>query len=337
MKHASIATGLFVSTVLAASRTSAPDGCLTVSKSGGDHSTIQAAVNALSTGDSGVQCIFIEPGTYNEQVLVSSRSASQFNIYGSTSDDTSVSGNTVTIVYGLSQADGLNNDETATLRVKASNFRLYNVNVENSYGEGSQAVAVSAQAASGYYGSAFYGFQDTLLANEGHQIYLDSKILGATDFIFGQRAAAWFEGCDIQCVNKSLGYVTAHGRSEDNDSQYVFESCTVRAAEGQSTPAGAYYLGRPWRDLARVIFQNSDLSSVINEAGWRAWNDEQDTSGVFYGEYGNTGAGASGNRVSWATQLSSPVAIGDVLGSYEGAGYFDASYYAGNGADVGSS
>jgi hypothetical protein len=102
----------------------------------------------------------------------------------------------------------LNNDQTGTLRVKAAGFRLYNVNVNNSYGKGSQAIALSAQADSGYYGCAFMGYQDTLLSNEGYQLYVKCMISGATDFIFGQRASAWFEKCDIRVVTSTLSYIT---------------------------------------------------------------------------------------------------------------------------------
>jgi pectinesterase len=140
-------------------------------------------------------------------VTVSARTA-QLSIYGYTQDTSSYTSNVVTITYGLSQAHGLSNDETGTLRVKAKNFRLYNLNVNNSYGRGSQAIAVSAQADSGYYGCAFTGFQDTLLANEGYQVYVNCMIQGATDFIFGQRAAAWFENCDIRVLTSSTGYIT---------------------------------------------------------------------------------------------------------------------------------
>jgi pectinesterase len=198
---------LFASVALGASRTKAPSGCLTVSPNG-TYRTVQSAVNALPTNSASDQCIFIDRGTYNEQVLVSARSAPRFIIYGYTTDDRSPAANGATIVFGLSQKDGLNNDGTATLRVKANGFRLYNVNVRNSYGEGSQAVAVSAYADSGYYGCSFVGFQDTLLSNEGRQIYVDTQITGATDFIFGQRAATWFERADIRVLAKSLGYVT---------------------------------------------------------------------------------------------------------------------------------
>lgn len=206
MKSVYAGLGL-IPAALAASRTSAPSGCITVASSGGNYSTIQSAVNSLSTTASGTQCIFIKPGTYKEQVLVSARNA-QLSIYGSTTDDTSYAANTVTIVQSKSQADGLSNDGTATLRVKADGFRLYNVDVENSYGQGSQAVALSAYADSGYYGSSFIGFQDTVLSNQGNHVFLDSTIVGATDFIFGQHARAWFEGVDIRVVEKSLGYIT---------------------------------------------------------------------------------------------------------------------------------
>lgn len=142
------ATLNFVTAVLAASRTTAPSGCITVKK-GGQFGTIQSAVNSLSTTASGSQCIFIDQGTYNEQVLVSARNA-QLTIYGYTTDTSGYAGNKVTITAKKSQADGLNNDGTATLRVKAANFKLYNVNVANTYGQGSQAVALSAYADSGY-------------------------------------------------------------------------------------------------------------------------------------------------------------------------------------------
>ncbi|ROV87574.1 hypothetical protein VMCG_10596 [Cytospora schulzeri] len=326
MKHF-LALLTTVTAVLATSRTSAPSGCITVG-SDGSYSTIQSAVNSLSTSSTTAQCIFIEPGTYSEQVLVSSRKA-QLTIYGYTSDTSSYSANQVTITGSLSQADGLSNDETATLRVKAANFKLYNVNVANTYGKGSQAVALSAYADSGYYACAFTGYQDTLLAQTGYQLYAGCMIEGVTDFIFGQNAPAWFEDCDIRVLSASLGYVTANGRaSSSSTSYYVFNNCDIAAASGNSVSSGAFYLGRPWGEYARVVFQNTSMSKVINSAGWHIWNTgDERTSDVLFGEYGNTGSGASGTRASFATKLSSPVAITTILGSkYASAGYYDSSY-----------
>lgn len=118
-----------LATAFAASRTSAPAGCITVGI-GGSYSTIQSAVNSLSTTSTAAQCLFIQPGTYKEQVLVPARGA-QLTIYGYTTDTSSYASNQVTITNNLSQASGLSNDETGTLRVKANGFKLYNVNVAN--------------------------------------------------------------------------------------------------------------------------------------------------------------------------------------------------------------
>lgn len=56
-------------------------------------------------------------------------------------------------------------------------------------------------------------------------------------------------------------------------------------------------------------------------------NGGTDTGNVYYREYANTGAGASGTRVSWAGKLSSAVTISSILGSdYSTQGYYDAAY-----------
>lgn len=45
----------------------------------------------------------------------------------------------------------------------------------------------------------------------------------------------------------------------------------------------------------------TDISNVINPAGWFPWNGNFALSTLFYAEYQNTGAGANtANRVTWA-------------------------------------
>jgi pectinesterase len=130
-------------------------------------------------------------------------------------------------------------------------------------------------------------------------------------------------------TKNTLISLIASGRDSDsNPAYYVFEDCNVAAADGQSVPAGAYYLGRPWRNFARVVFQHTSMSSVINSAGWRIWNDgDPRTDNVYFGEYANTGTGASGTRASFAKKLTAAVGIAEILGSsYKSAGYYDAAY-----------
>ncbi|KAI0966921.1 family 8 carbohydrate esterase [Xylaria arbuscula] len=314
------------SLVLASSRTSAPSGCVTVATSGGDYTSVQDAIDDLSTTSTDAQCVFIDQGTYTEQVYIASRAA-QLTIYGYTTDTTSYAENGATITYNLDATSAGSDDASGTLRVWAANVKIYNVNVVNSYGKGSQAIALSAYANSGYYGCQLYGFQDTVLANKGLQYYSNCEITGATDFIFGQQAQAWFEGVDIR-VRAGGYYITANGRdSTSNPSYYLFNNCNVAAASGESVSSGEFYLGRPWRTYARVVFQNTELSDVINSAGWTIWDDTTVTSDVYYAEYGNSGDGASGDRVSWETTLSSAVTEATVLGSdYASGAWYDASY-----------
>lgn len=73
---------------------------------------------------------------------------------------------------------------------------------------------------------------------------------------------------------------------------------TVAVASGSTVANGAVYLGRPWRDRARVVFQNTSLSAVINAAGWSVWStSDVNTEYVYFKEFKNTGTGASGTRV----------------------------------------
>jgi pectinesterase len=102
----------------------------------------------------------------------------------------------------------------------------------------------------------------------------------------------------------------------------------VAAATGNTVTDGAYYLGRPWGSYARVVFQGTSMSAVINSAGWHVWgSSDTRTANVLFGEYGNSGSGASGTRASFATKLSKAVSISDILGSgYASAGYYDSAY-----------
>lgn len=325
----SLATNLLslASLVLGASRTTAPSGALVVG-SGQKYTTISKAVAALSSTSTSEQIIFIQPGTYKEQVYIPALKG-PLTIYGSTKDTTTYSSNQVIITSGYGLDSKSTDDETATLRVWTQNFKLYNVNVKNTRGQGSQALALSAYAANqGYYACQFTGFQDTVLAQQGAQLYAKSYIEGATDFVFGQHAQAWFEQVHFGVLAASQGYVTASGRASNDDGYYVINKGTIAAAAGNTVPAGAYYLGRPWGAFARVVFQSTSMSNVINAKGWSVWQtSDTRTSNVVFEEYGNTGAGASGTRATFSKKISSPIAITTVLGSgYASAKYVDTSY-----------
>ncbi|RMZ28394.1 hypothetical protein D0859_07518 [Hortaea werneckii] len=316
---------------LARALTSPPAGTLVVG--GKEYAKVQDAVNALNTTSTKEQIIFIEAGSYHEQVDIPALSG-PLTVYGYSEDASSYVNNEVVITCSDALANEDNDYATATLRVRTSAFKMYNVDVKNTYGQADtdgQALAISAEAGNqGYYGCGFYGYQDTVLAETGAQLYARCYIEGATDFIFGQRAAAWFDGCDIRVLEASLGFITASGRSSNDTSYYVINNSTVAAADGADVPSGAYYLGRPWREYARVVFQGTSLSEVINPAGWSVWSStDPQTDHVTFAEYKNSGAGSEGTRASFASTLNEPVQITEVLGSdYEDMAYVDPAYLA---------
>ncbi|KIY49714.1 putative pectinesterase precursor [Fistulina hepatica ATCC 64428] len=288
-----------------AALSSAPSGAITVGSSG-TYSTLTEALEDTSS-----DVYFVYSGTYDGQVLID---RDDITIYGQTDTDDSYSGNTV-IITGDTTADEAGSDaESATVRITASGVSLYNIDIENTYGteeEHSQAIALSIEAGDGGtfggYGINVSGYQDTLLVESGYQFYGNSYIEGAVDFIFGQYGSVWITNSVINCVG--TGYITASGRSSDDAYWYVINSSTV---EGD----GEVYLGRPWADYARVVFQSTALGSNIQSAGWSVWSEsEPNIEYVTFAEYGNTGDGASGDRASFATKLDNAVDITTVLGS----------------------
>lgn len=256
----------------------------------------------------------------------------KLTVYGYTEDDSSYTDNVVNIVHSSALATGAQNDEeTGTVINLSENTAFYNINIKNTYGKGTgsngQAIALAAyNTEQGYYGVGLYGYQDTLLTETGNQVYAKCYIEGAVDWIFGQTSVAWIDGSTIAAVAGG-GCITANGRtSSSNPSLYILNKCTITKSASSTAAAGSVYLGRPWGDYARVAIQESSLSNVINSAGWKAWSpSDARTDHVLFAEYGNSGAGASGTRASFASKSTKAYTISGVLGStYKN--WVDASY-----------
>ncbi|KAG1687861.1 hypothetical protein DVH05_004591 [Phytophthora capsici] len=309
-----------------------PVGSIVVDATGdydGSYVTMKEAVEALDVTTTAVQTIFVMPGVYEEQVLVPSI-AGALVLQGSTCDARSYEDNEVTITQATAQKDlprevtKGRNDLTSTMRFKASNVTVYNLNIANTAGNVGQAVAATVDGTDyGFYGCNFTGYQDTLYANKGRQLYAQSYISGAVDFVFGSKAMAWFESCDIETIGK--GCITANGRStEENPSYYVFNNARVYG----SNPKGSSYLGRPWRPFARVVWQNSELSDVINPLGWSAWDAASSTNDVHFREFNNKGDGAATDeRVDFSLELKKAVDMTTILGEdYESQWWVDEAY-----------
>ncbi|KAK0213112.1 pectin methyl esterase [Desarmillaria ectypa] len=309
---------LLVSLALAASRTSPPDGAIVVRQSGtksGEYSTISGAVATLSGGET----IFIYPGTYKEQVSIS---VTNVTMLCYTEDTGTYKSNVVTITNNLNAQDNGGNDACATLRAEKDGFNLYNCIVKNTYGQGKQATAVAARGnKQGFYGSSFTGYQDTLLADGGYQYYSNCYIEGAVDYIYGD-ASAWFGECTL--ASNGGGAITANSREKASDPNYyvIDNSVVIQAHSSTSDLTKKVYLGRPWRALARVVFQNSELSDLINPQGY---NTLASNATPIFSEYRNTGNGSDTSKRLYYTPISAALSKSSVLGS-DWKSWTDTSY-----------
>jgi pectinesterase len=314
-------------------RTEPPAGAIVVDVTGSyknSFKTVSEGVARLDPNTTSEQTVFLRPGVYNEQVLISPLSG-PLVLQGFTCDAMSYASNEVTITRAKAQKDipaevtgEARNDMTSTVRFKSDNVKVYNLNIANTAGNVGQALAVNVNATDyGFYACNLTGYQDTVLADKGRELYARTYINGATDFVFGRYAQAWFESCDIETIG--TGFISASGReSASSSASYVFNRARVFGKSGVNSTV----LGRPWRPYARIIWQNSELGDVVKPEGWATWDSTSSTAGVQFKEFNNTGAGAVlGSRVAFSGQLDAPVVISEVLGEgYETEWWVDSTY-----------
>ncbi|KAI8821075.1 pectin lyase fold/virulence factor [Fimicolochytrium jonesii] len=278
--------------------------------------SLSAAIN--STNPKLAAYIFLYPGTYKEQAII--RRKAPLRVVGYSPADTDYRANTVLITASTNAIVVGSNDKSATISVHNDDTVLQNINVENSW-VGNQAIALSLYGARiGVYGCQLLGWQDTLLTNDGTHFFGKTLIVGAVDYIFGQRSRAFFQKCDM--TSSRSGWVTASGvDTVNNTGVYVFNYCTVgKTKNAEATAEGGVYLGRPWREYAHVVWMRSNLSSVINPAGWAKWGATDNPVHTQYYEYNNVGPGADlSKRVNFSRTLTIAEAkkyeIANVLGT----------------------
>lgn len=140
---------------------------------------------------------------------------------------------------------------------------------------------------SAFYQCAFVGLQDTLWDDGGRHYFRNCAIAGGIDFIFGAGQSHYEVYIYISCFiiiiiifhfdsmqrctialqqfmtqEIGVGYITAQGRGSFQETNgFVFKSCNI-AGNGRA------FLGRPWRDYARVLFYNTQMSKGVDPQGW---------------------------------------------------------------------
>ncbi len=260
---------------------------ITVSKDGsGQFKTIIDAVESIPDKNTVRTILKISPGVYKEKVtvprdkpFVTFLGTDPVNMPTLTFDGTALQYGTV---------------GSASVAIESDYFVAANIIFENSSPK-PDGVRKLAQAAafrisgekSAIYNCRFLGFQDTLCDDKGSHFFSNCYIEGTVDFIFG-RGKSLYMGTELHSKAtgpKDLVAITAHARqTEVDDSGYIFVNCKI-------TGTGDIWLGRAWKERAKVMFLNTDMVANVNPEGWSPMNTKENL--MYYREYNNRGPGAN--------------------------------------------
>ncbi|GAA0445504.1 pectinesterase family protein [Streptomyces olivaceiscleroticus] len=314
---------------------------LTVAADGSaQYRTVQAAVDAVPSGNASRVVIAVAPGTYREAVTVPADKP-HVTIQG-----TGQGPSDVRIVEGRSAGTPKPGGGTygtsgsATLAVTGDDFQARDLTVANDFDEaahqgqeGHQAVALRTAADKVVLRNIVAdGDQDTLLLDTAAKdrrgrVYVDrSRIAGNVDFVFG-RATAVFTDSVFTLKKRwdgtAAGYVTAPSTAGGNKG-FLLTDSTVEGAVADRT----FHLGRPWHaggDATldpQTVIRNTRLSAAVKTAPWTdmggfSWKDDR------FAEYANTGPGAgpaSADRPQLTDQQATGYEIADWLGDWTPSG-----------------
>jgi pectinesterase len=286
-----------LSPVLAQAQTGYATEIVVAQDGSGDFTTIQAAIDGAKCFPDRRITILVKNGVYREKVKVHAWN-NLLTLRGESAEKTVITG----ADHFESVGRGRNSTfHTYTVLVQGDDFRAENLTIENTAGPVGQAVALAVEAdRCVFLNCRLLGHQDTLYAAgaTSRQYFRNCYIEGTTDFIFGA-ATALFDSCTVH--SKSNSYITAASTSRGQPFGFVFRHCRLTAAPG----IDSVYLGRPWRDHARVVFLHCDLGPHILPEGWQNWEGTERLKTAYYAEYGNSGPGAgTARRAAWSRQLS---------------------------------
>ncbi|CAH2054158.1 unnamed protein product [Thlaspi arvense] len=269
---------------------------IVVAKDGsGKYRTISRALKDVPEKSEKRTIIYVKKGVYFENVKVE-KNMWNVVVVGDGESKSIVSGR-------LNVVDGTPTFQTATFAVFGKGFMARDMGFINTAGPSKhQAVAlmVSADLAA-FYRCTMNAFQDTLYVHAQRQFYSSCTIIGTVDFIFGNSASV-LQNCKILPRRPMKGQkntITAQGRKDPNQNTGIsIHRCNISPL-GDLTDVQTF-LGRPWKNFSTTVIMDSFLHGFIDRKGWLPWTGDSAPETIFYGEYKNSGTGASTkNRVKW--------------------------------------
>ncbi|WP_201987630.1 pectinesterase family protein [Hymenobacter rubidus] len=290
---------------------------VTVAQDGtGNYTTVAAAIAAAPTARTTVYSIFIKNGRYREKISIPANKPF-LQLVGE-----SVANTILTYDDGASTVVGgvqLGTQNSASFSIAATDFSALNITFENSFGDGSQAVAVLVNADRVVFKNCrFLGNQDTLYVKGSGtpmHYFRDCYIDGNVDFIFGSSVDV-FDRCVIYAKSRpttGASYITAASTPPGQTYGFVFHNAKIPSNTGGTL----YYLGRPWQNSTgssplaqnKVILVKPTVGfNQIQPAGWTVWDSGTDPTIITYAEfqprYFNGHNVNLSQRVAWSRQLA---------------------------------
>lgn len=282
----------------------------TIAKDGsGDYTTVQAAFDAVPDNYTGRWIIHIKPGTYTERPTLTQNKTNVFLI-GDNADTTIITNNISAgainpdtgLAYGTSLSQTMaifGNDFTASKITVANTF--VNSTANTQINSSTQAVALKTQGdRQAFYDCKIVGYQDTYLGNSiGRAYFKNCYIEGNVDFIFGRQTVV-FDQCTTY-INRNNSVVTAPSTESTTKFGFVFLDCNLTVpADGtldfNGTAISNFHFGRAWQNTPKSAFIRCATPAMLNANGWTT--PINGVLPVTFVEYGNTGAGATPERLA---------------------------------------
>jgi pectinesterase len=231
--------------------------------------------------------IILIPGVYHERLCIN---RDNLTIIGNNSVITSS-------IYAL-MLDINNNPlttfRTETIKITGNNVVLDSLTIKNESGFGkniSQAVALSILGnntrvvnctLSAYQDTLFIGpfprdlqvrYIDMLppidlLDNDTYSTFINTKIIGNVDFIFGSGIALFYE-CEI--ISNGNGYIFAPSHSLDKPYGFITYNTTFKSLSSDYN----VILARPWRDYGSIFLIKSNFLTKFNDNLFDSWNNKE--------------------------------------------------------------
>lgn len=264
------------------------------SKGNGDYTTLQAAINAITTPPTSPYKIFIANGTYNECVRIN-KNKPFVHLIGESRDGVKIqfavnrvddSSNAISWPYSIfnenspARKAGYSEEQNTVVLIEATDFYAENISIINLYGafsnrhtgglgkNGQAEALINREDRFALNNCLLVSYQDTWWTRywnntTPHRAYVyNSWIEGHTDYIWGSGDVLIENSTFYNTGNDGGSVITASRTSESDKYGYVIKDCTVN---GDDTK---FSFGRSQATTTKTVWINTKLKMDIIDSHW---------------------------------------------------------------------